>query len=410
MKLLIAVGVIALIAIIGSRLIFLQNRLPLGIRHLLITGTEYVLIGILLGNMGLNILDPQTIKDLEPFLIFGLCWIGFMFGLQFEIRLLRSLPRYYFTITLIQSLVTFLVVISLVYLVLWLMIPLPYFSRALISITLGSMASCTAQSAVAIINKNFKVTNRGLLGLLRYVSSVDGLFALLFFTLALSIMAGLRDHSFYILSSLRWLFISILAGLIPGLILTIISRTRFTQSEYMVFVLGTIMFCGGLAFQLGALPLVSGLVCGIFTANFCRHRIRALSIVVHSEKSIYIILLLLIGAILRLNSSLPFVLIVVYIILRVIGKLLGIFIATRLFKPQYPVPGHFGLSLIADGGVAAAIALDISFLYSETITILIPVLIVSLFVNELMAPWFIRRLLISSDGKQNPGSVIKNHP
>ena len=400
MKLLIAIGIIALIAVIGSRLIFIQNRLPLGIRHLLITGTEYLLIGMLLGSLGLNILDQQTIGDLKPFLIFGLCWIGFMFGLQFEIRMLRGLPRYYFTITFIQSLVTFFSVFSMVYLVTGFFMSFTSLMRITVALTLGSMAACSAQSAVAIISKNYTVKNRGLLDLLRYITGVDGVFALLFFTLGIAAITGINGQEFSLMTAIEWFFISISAGVVPGLILIILSRTRFSQPEYMVFVLGTIMFCGGLAHQLQALPLVSGFVCGIITANFCRHRLRALSVVVRSEKTIYIILLLLIGAVAEFSSTLPLLLIGLYFLVRIAGKLVGNFLATKLFKPRYPVPATLGLSLIAEGGLSAAIVLDVILLYPGSVRILIPVLVFSLFINELIAPRFILRHLIGSEPPQ----------
>jgi len=255
------------------------------------------------------------------------------------------------------------------------------------------MAACTAQSAVAIISKNYRVKNKGLLELLRYISGVDGAFALFFFTIGISIIAGGNDHFPDAIQSLRWLLISILAGVVPGLILIVLSRTRFTSTEYIVFVLGTILFCGGLAFQLRVLPLVSGFICGVFTANFCRHRLRALSIVVRSEKSIYIILLLLIGAIFEFKPGIPLILIGVYIVVRVLGKMTGVFTATKIFRPRYPVPPSFGLSLVAEGGVAAAIVLDTTIFFPDSNVILIPVLIASLFINELIAPRFILRHL-----------------
>ena len=98
MKFLLAILIIALIALIGSRMTYLNRRLPLGIRNILLTGTEYIFLGIILGRTGLNVLDPETLTKLEPFLLFGLCWIGFLFGLQFEAFQLKKLPRFYFSI------------------------------------------------------------------------------------------------------------------------------------------------------------------------------------------------------------------------------------------------------------------------------------------------------------------------
>jgi hypothetical protein len=130
-----------------------------------------------------------------------------------------------------------------------------------------------------------------LFDLLRYISSVDGLFGLTFFALALCILPGIKGRSFVWTDSAQWFFASVGAGVISALIFIALSRNRFSQQELLLFLIGTIMFCAGLAHTIHHSPLVSGLACGFVVANFCRHRTRALVTALHGEKSIYIILL-----------------------------------------------------------------------------------------------------------------------
>ena len=181
MKFLLAIVVVVVISLIGSRMTFLNRRLPMGFRNILLTGAEYIFLGVILGSMGLNILDTGTLSKLEPFLVFGLAYVGFLFGLQFEIRQLKRLPLFYFSITAIQSFITFIVVTIPIYWVLKKTAILPESVLLMAAITLGSTASCTAQSSLAIVSRNYKIKNRGLQNLMLYISSVDGLFALIFF-------------------------------------------------------------------------------------------------------------------------------------------------------------------------------------------------------------------------------------
>jgi len=184
MKLLLAIILIGVIALIGSRLTFFSRRLTLGFKNIIFTGTEYIFLGFFLGSRGLNILDPLTLKQFEPFLLFGLGWIGFLFGIQFEVRRMRFLPRRYFSITAIQAAVVFVLVSAVSWAGLAAFDLLPPGYSLFAAVILGSAASCTAQSAIAIVNHNFRIENKGLLGLMRYISSVDGLFALVFFGLS----------------------------------------------------------------------------------------------------------------------------------------------------------------------------------------------------------------------------------
>ena len=389
MKLLLAIVLILIISVLGARISFFNRRLSMGFRNILLTGTEYIFIGALLGGMGLNVLDAEALTKLEPFLVFGLCWIGFLFGLQFQVRQLKTLPRFYFSISAVQAFITFLLVTASMYLVFKQFIDLPETVLLMTAIVFGSSASCTAQSALAIVSQNYRFKNRRLLDLMRYISGVDGLYALFFFAAALSIFPGTEIAGFNLFHSLKWLFISIAMGVVPALILIYLSRVRFIQQEFLVFLIGTVFLCGGLAHQIRYSPLISGCVCGIITANFCRHRLRALSEVLHAEKFIYIILLLLLGASWQLKMDIAFVFTGIYFLGRILGKFIGAFTAVQIFKTGFKVPADLGLGLISEGGVAAAVIINFKLLYPALADPLVTVIIISVFINELLSPWFI---------------------
>jgi len=386
MKLLLAIMLIALISLLGSRLTFLHRRLPLGFRSILLTGVEYIFIGAVLGQMGLQVLDKPTLDSLEPFLVFGLCWVGFLFGLQFEIKSLKKLPRFYFSITIIEAIITFIWVSCATFWGLKVLLGLATAETLVAALLLGSMAACTAHSAIAIVSRNARISEKRLLGLLRYLSSVDGLIALIVFGLVLSLGTGLENGVFTGLKSLRWLGMSTLLGLLAAVILILLSRVKFTAQEYLVFLIGTIMFAAGSAQELQHSPLVTGLICGVLVANFCRHRLRAMDIVLHSERSIYVILLLLIGASSSFRLDLSLLLAIVYFFSRLMGKFSGVLVAVRLFKPQYPVPATLGLGLLSEGGLSIALILDFKLLYPMLTDTLSTIIIISIIVNELIGP------------------------
>ncbi len=405
MKLLLAIIIIAIISIIGSKISFQSRRLPLGFRTLLLTGTIYILIGVLLGKMGLKLFDPKTLKQLDPLLIFCLGWIGFLFGLQFEIRQLRNLPRSFFQITAIQALITFILVAASMAVIVYYCYDPPVNVLFMAALTLGSAACCTAQSSLAIVNQNFKIKNRKLLDLLRYISSVDGLFALLLFSLALCIIPRGELSSFSIINSLKWLFISLAMGVLPALIMIYLGNTRFNQQEYLVFLIGTIMFCGGLAFKIHHSPIISGLICGIFIANFSQHRARALATVIQAEKSVYIFLLLILGAGWQFHLDQGLIIAGLYLFIRIAGKFLGTYSATKIYKPIFHVPATLGLGLISEGGLAIAIIINFRFLYPPLSDTLITIIIMSILFSDLIA----HRFIISQFDDVEPVPVeIKN--
>lgn len=389
MKLLFALVIILVISVLGSRITFLNRSFSLGFRNILLTGTEYIFIGVLLGGMGFNILDADALKKMEPFLIIGLCWIGFLFGLQFKVRQLKTLPRFYFAISAVQAAVTFLSVSAGMYFILKPHIALQGAGLVMVILTLGSSASCTAQSALAIVGQNYKFKNKRLLDLMRYISGIDGFYALIFFAAAMSIFPGAEITGFNLYASIKWLLISVLLGVIPALIFISLSRIRFSQQEFFVFLIGTVIFCGGLVYQVRYSPLLSGLVCGVFTANFCRHRLRALSEILHAEKSIYIILLLLFGAGWNFKVDYTLVATAIYIAARIFGKFFGTYIGARMVDAGFPVPSTLGFGLMSEGGHAVAIVMSFKLLYPAAADPLITIVIISVIFNELFSPRFI---------------------
>jgi hypothetical protein len=394
MKLLLAIVILTAIAIIGSRITFYRRRLPIGFRLILLTGTEYIFIGVLLGKMGLNVLDAHSLKQLEPVLLFGLGWIGFLFGVQFEFRELKNLPKFYFSITAFQAVITFFIVSTPLFFLFRFFIPDNTPLALSAAITLGCAASCTAQSALAIVSKNYSFENRGLAELLRYISGVDGLWGLILFTYALCVIPGISETGFDWLYSLNWLLASIGMGVVPAIILITISKQKFSQDEFLLFIMGTILFSAGLSYTIHHSPLVSCLVCGLITANFCRHRTRALTTVIKSEKSIYIFLLLLLGASWSFHFDYSIILMAAYFLFRLVGKVVGLSFATYVFRPIYKVPFFSGLGLVPEGGLAVAIIINFKLLpYSSIADTMITIIILSVLISEFIGPRLILKLL-----------------
>ena len=392
MRLILSIVIIVVIAVVGSRLTFLNRRLPLGFRNIIFTGIEYVFLGVLLGQMGLNIIDLRSLNNLEPLLIFGLSIIGFLFGLQFEFRGLKNLPRFFFSISAVQAAVAFIIIAPTLYFSLRTLFTLPDRIVLIMAITLASAACCTAQSALAIVKNNYKVENRRLFSLLSYIASIDGLFALGFFSLAVGIFTTPTSENLSLIGSLKWFFISMAIGILCALLLVILSNTRFSRQEFGVFLIGIVLFTGGLAIKTGNSPLVIGFICGIAYANLSKHRLRALAAIVHSERSIYIIMLIIVGA--GWTPILGSILIItcIYFGIRVIAKVMGTYAATRAFKSDFDVPAASGLGLLSEGGFAVAIIINFSLLYPSLSDYLVTVIIVSMFVNEILSPKLILSL------------------
>ena len=86
MKTLIVVGLVFAVSYLSTRVVFSTRLSLLGFRYLFFFGTEFLLIGYMIGPRGLGLIPADIVESLDPLLHLGLGWAGLMFGLQFNYR------------------------------------------------------------------------------------------------------------------------------------------------------------------------------------------------------------------------------------------------------------------------------------------------------------------------------------
>ncbi|MBC8231583.1 cation:proton antiporter [bacterium] len=393
MKLIIVVALIFLIALVGSRRTFARVKLPLGAQHIFLTGTEFIFVGLFLGGVFLNILDEKMIKELHPFLSLGLAWIGLLFGIQLDFRKLIRFPIQYFLVAMLQAIFTLLVVFFPFYFILDRFFPSES-NLIFVALVLSAAAAPTAQSALALVPRDDAQHGRRLMRLLRYVSGMDGLVGLVIlgFVLCFSEFHTVGGEGF--LATWQWLLISIGLGVVIGFIFHVLTSSRVASEELLLVVLGMIIFSGGIALYLNLSPLFVNFIIGMVIANLSHAKNRIASILLSGEKSVYIIFLILVGATWHLGSAWAFALAGIYFVIRLIGKICGGYLATRMFKTVLNVPASVGLGLVSQGGMAIVIVINFQQVYHSVLTnVVVTMVLLATLVNEIISPALAQRVL-----------------
>ncbi|MDP6778159.1 MAG: hypothetical protein QGI83_15495, partial [Candidatus Latescibacteria bacterium] len=389
MKLVLVAVLVAIIAFVGSRVSFVRVRLPLGVENLFLTGTEFLLVGVLLGSGVFNILDDATLAGLYPFLGLGLSWIGLLFGVQWEFRRLIRIPRESFGVAMVQALVTMAVVaIPSAVLFRWLF-PGEGTMAIVAALTLGAAASDTAQSSLALVSRGARPEARPLMRLLKNVSDMDGLVGVVAFGFAVCLAVPHGAGS-----GPLWVAVSIGLGIVGGLLLTALASYRLNPREMLLIVIGAIVFGGGLALYLSLSPLLINLIAGMVVANLGRHRARTgiRSVLMHGEHSIYILFLLLIGAGWAVDALWIVAGVPAYFVVRTLGKLVGGFVSTRAFLPDALPFRRVGWGLISHGGMAVAIVINLQQIHRSGLTDAITsIVLLGILISEFISPTLTRR-------------------
>jgi len=387
LKLTVGVAILLIVALIGHRQTFTRLRLPAGARLLFLTGTEFILIGVALGDELIGLLDEPTIRALTPLFSLGLGAIGLIFGLGLDLRNIRRFPTRYFRLTVIQSVLTMAVVFVPFWFALSRLFDASNSAALLAALVLAASAGCTAQTSLAMIHHEFDLRDARLMGLLRYVSSLDAVVGLFALGLAFCLVHEAPVLGLAVLPGLQWYLLSLFLGAAMGFLLHGLTRLRCSEDELVVFVIGTVLLSSGIALYFKLSPLFINAIMGMLIANLPGSKDRIFGLSVRLERPFYIVFLILAGAIWRPGSAWALPLAALYLLLRLAGKLVGGFAAARASGAGEELPDGLGLGLIAQGGMAVAMVMNYYPLGSGAMTdVVVTIVLVGVILNELVGP------------------------
>ena len=336
--------------------------------------TGYIIIGMIFGPNVLNLFNADMIGDLKALKILGLGFIGYNVGLEVNFKMLKYNRNAVVFITFVQALVTFVLVAGTILL----FVKEYAWTYALI---LGAIATVTTPAPIVACIRSYHTKGR-LTALLCPMIALDDVLGVILFALVLPISVYLAGHTGEALTlgvligePLLKIVLSIGIGAIIGLVVERLIEYFYKGDNitiFLIIILG-LLFGIGFSYMFDVSTILLPLTIGVILSNRLsfdlRDKVRGIS-----DAFILPILLVfftLSGAELNivLLTTLE-VLGVIYIFMRVGGKLLGAFGASVILKEEAKVKKYLGPALIPQGGVAIdmAILAEIRFiqLASET--------------------------------------------
>jgi Kef-type K+ transport system membrane component KefB len=382
--------VIGLFAYLGT-LLFKIPGLPPSVRALIASGMGFFFVGLLLGPYAANLLDADAQKSLDVVVNLGVGWVGLLFGLQFYRRDLLRFPARLHLSAGLQSVFTMLVVAA----GMWAVVALSPWA-APVWLTVGILAAISSTTSPTIAEQMIHDTRpRGpITDAVRLVSSVDAVPAIVLLGILLCFSPLHPEEAGVLGSGWLWVGAACGLGLILGALFHLLTLYRYTDNQLLVIVLGLTVFCGGAAHYLRLSPLFVNMVVGMVVANRSPQRLRILRSLLGVEKPIYLVLLTLAGAMWAVPPASLFALVPLFILLRLIGKFVGGYLATTTAKLETRNSLGIGPGLIPHGGMAVVIALNVKQFFPGAIgDFALSAAIASVLVAAPMGPYALQRLL-----------------
>ena len=357
----------------------------------------YVVIGLIIGESGLNLIGRETVEILSSFNMFALGIIGFMIGGELTRDVFKKYGKQFFIILCSEGIAAFILVSVLTGLVCW------YFTKNVqtsvaTALVLGAIASATAPAATVNVLWEYK-TRGPLTSTVLAIVALDDALSLLLYGFASSIAAALigKTHGSIWISMLSAFFEiagAVVLGVLAGFLLSFILKLIKEPDKILAFTVSSVLLVIGLSIALKVGSILAAMTLGITMANLAsRRRQNTFELIEKFSPPIYVLFFVLAGAHLVLNEITGWmvVMVVVYLVGRTVGKIFGAWFGARVSQAADVVRRYLGLCLLSQAGVAIGLAIISGQLFTGQIAhAIIIIVMTTTFVVEIFGPMFVK--------------------
>ncbi len=356
-------------------------------RSLLPRATLLLLFGALIGQDSLDLVPALFSERFGLIADITLLMVGFLLGGKLTASSLRDNSAKSFAISLSAAIIP----ASIVCLGM-----LAIGIELEIAVLLGCFAAATAPAAVFDVVEESGIRSR-FSELLLLVVILDDIWALLLFGIGLAIVTTLNgaagDGGLFALV-LHELGGALLLGLALGLPAAYLTGRIKPGKPMLAEALGIVFLCGGLALWLQVSYLIAAIVMGAVIANLARHHEYPFHAIEGIESLFMVVFFVLAGASLEFDAlTLIGFTGAVYIGCRACGKYLGAWLGAVLGGASSAGRHWMGVALLPQAGVAIGMALVASNRFPEYRQVMLPLVIASTVVFEIVGPVFTRYAL-----------------
>jgi Kef-type K+ transport system membrane component KefB len=365
-----------------------------------------VVVGILLGDV-LDVITPEKIETLRPFTMFALGVIGFMIGSELRGDVFKKYGRQFFIILFSQGVGAFLLVAVVTSIAMWLF-KFDTLTSVAVGLVLGAIASATAPAATVNVLWEYKTRGPLTAAILAIVALDDALALLLYRGAATGAKALMGTGHSSVLSAavllLGEIVGAILLGFLAGVLLYFLLKFVRSDDKILAFSIATLLLVVGISIIADMGPILPAMVLGVTMANLSPRRSKGVfKLVEKFSPPIYISFFVLAGAHMqfgRIGSQIVVIMIVVFTLSRVVGKVVGSWFGARYSGAAVAVRKYLGICLLPQAGVAIGLAILSSHQFESDLGPILPgmtlgeviimVVMTATFVAEIVGPMLVK--------------------
>ncbi len=353
--------------------------------------TGYLIAGLILGPCVLNVIPENVVNSFSVASDMALGFIAFSIGSEFKISYFKKVGAAPFVIACLESFGAVAVVIVACVL---LGFPAP------LSILLGAIAAATAPAQTIMVIKQYNA--RGpMTSMLMSVVALDDATALIAFGFAATIVKSMEESRglsvLAILEPVYEVLISFVLGIVLAIVMMIFLRHFKKSSNRICVTVGIIFITIWLSGRLNGSALLSCMALGAALVNWSNEIDHVMEVSNSFTPPLLMFFFTMSGAGFNLDALKSIGLLgVVYVIMRVIGKMLGAYLGGKLTHQEEKVCRYLGPTLMPQAGVALGLILVAESIVPQYGPQIRTVILCSTFIYSILGPSVAKWALIKA--------------
>jgi len=350
-------------------------------------GLSFLAVGFVLGDNGLGLFPQDLLSSMRVVVLFGLAWIGFVFGVQMELRIIRRLAPWHRRVGLLTPAT----------------LGLPVVVGALaaglapaLALGLGAIAMTTSPSLLDGISRGRHVQDRHAVRLLKLVMAFAGLPAVSVFAVATVLASPVAGTVGGVVPSWQLVMVMVAVGTLVGYALVVFTRGVREHIELLTLATGSMCLIAGATAVLGLNALPAAACGGAVLVNRCMFPSRMLRVAHSLERPTLVALLVLVGASWQ-GAAFSLTIFLLLSLARAGAAVVAGTVLQR-FAQQRRVISHtrgLGYGLLPQGELALGLLVAIVSFFPDTSGVLEAV-VAAIVVNNLVGAWWMQRRLVTA--------------
>lgn len=317
--------------------------------------TGYLIAGLIIGPSLLGIIPKEASDKLSIISEAALSFIAYSIGSEFNIENLKRVGKGVIIITVLEALTAvFLVDIVMIFV---LGQPVAF------SLVLGAIAAATAPAATLMVVRQYKAKGPVVDTLLPVVAMDDAVGIMAFgisTTIAQTLVknSGSISIAKIILIPLFEIVAALAIGFGMGILLTYLSKKVKGEDGLLSIVIAVLFATAGIAIRFNLSSLLACMMIGATLTNLDPNNKRAFTTVDRFTPPVLISFFTIAGVQLDLSILKEVGLLgIVYVVVRVMGKMLGAYLGAKISDFPHTVQKYLGFTLIPQAGVAIGLSM-----------------------------------------------------